>query len=86
MAESKKIKDHMNELKVIKHHIKPQDLEVGKEYHVPPFFSIKRMDILITSKVGSLVNFKILNDTDKTEKAMEESSILSRFIVPKLSY
>jgi hypothetical protein len=87
MAESKKIKDHMNELKVIKHHIKPQDLEVGKEYHVPPFFSIKRMDILITSKVGSLINFKIVSDsTDKTEKGMEESSILSRFIVPKRSY
>lgn len=87
MAESKKIKDHMDELKVIKHHINPKDLEVGKEYHVPPFFSIKRMDILITSKVGSLVNFKIVSDTtDKGEKAMEESSILSRFIVPKRKY
>jgi hypothetical protein len=86
MATSKKIKDHMNELKVIKHHIKPQELEVGKEYHVPPFFSIERMDILITSKVGSLVNFKIVGSNDNGEKAMEESSILSRFVVAKHSY
>ena len=84
---SKKIKDHMNELKVIKHHINPQDLEVGKEYHVPPFFSISRMDILITSKQGSLINFKIVGETaEKGEKAMEESSVLSRFIVAKHSY
>ena len=86
MATSKKIKDHMNELKVIKHHISPKDLEVGKEYHVPPFFSISRMDILITSKQGSLINFKILSGTDNTEKAMEESSVLSRFIVAKHKY
>ena len=84
MATSKKIKDHMDELKIIKHHIKPQDLEVGKEYHVPPFFSIDRMDILITSKEGSKISFKITGET--TEKAMEESSILSRFIVAKHSY
>jgi hypothetical protein len=45
------------------------------------------MDILITSKVGSRVNFKIVSDTtDKGEKAIEESSILSRFIVPKRKY
>jgi len=84
---TKKIKDHMEELKIIKHHIKPQELEVGKEYHVPPFFSIKRMDIQITSKEGSKVKFKITSDgTDKTEKSMEESSILSRFIVKKMTY
>ena len=76
---TKKIKDHMDELKVIKHHIKPQDLEVGKVYHVPPFFSIDRMDIIITSKKGSRISFKIAGEA--SEKSMEESSILSRFIV-----
>jgi hypothetical protein len=80
----KKIKDHMNELKVIKHHINPQELEIGKEYHVPPFFSIDRMDILITSKQGSLISFKIVGEND--EKSMEESSVLSRFIVAKHTY
>ena len=32
---ARKIKDHIDELKVIKHHIQPQELEVGEEYHVP---------------------------------------------------
>lgn len=84
---SKKIKDHIDELKVIKHHIDPQELEVGKEYHVPPFFSIKRMDIVITSKENGNIKFKITSDaTEKEEKTMEHSSILSRFIVKKMKF
>ncbi len=83
----KKIKDHIDELKVIKHHIEPQELEVGSEYHVPPFFSIKRMDILITSKEDNVVKFKITSDTtEKGEKTMEYSSILSRFLVKKMKF
>ena len=84
---SKKLKDHIDELKVIKHHIAPQTLEVGKEYHVPPFFTIKRMDIVITSTEGGVIKFKIINDpSEKDEKTMEQSSILSRFIVKKAKY
>lgn len=87
MATSKKIKDHIDELKVIKHHIVPQELEVGKEYHVPPFFSIKRMDIIITSNDNGVVKFKIISDsTEKDEKTMESSSILSRFLVKKRKF
>ena len=86
MAE-KKIKDCINELKVIKHHIKPQELEVGQEYHVPPFFSIKRMDILITSKEDDGIKFKITSDSsEKDEKTMAHSSILSRFVVKKMKF
>lgn len=84
---AKKIKDHIDELKIIKHHINPQELEVGKEYHVPPFFSIKRMDIVITSKDNESVKFKITsNTTEKDEKTMEQSSILSRFVVKKMKF
>lgn len=84
---AKKIKDHIDELKVIKHHINPQELEVGSEYHVPPFFSIKRMDIMITSKDNNVVKFKIINETtEKEEKTMEYSSILSRFLVKKMKF
>lgn len=86
MAEKKKIKDHINELKVIKPHIKPDNLKVGEEYHVAPFFSIERMDIVITSKEGSTVKFKILNSADKAEKEMDESCVLTRFIVKKLKF
>ena len=83
----KKIKDHIDELKVIKHHIDPQMLEVGEEYHVPPFFSIKRMDIVITSKDNGVIKFKISSDsTEKGEKTMEHSSILSRFLVKKMKF
>lgn len=86
MAE-RKIKDYINELKVIKHHISAQDIEVGEEYHVPPIISIKRMDIVITSKEGDVIKFKITNDTtQKDEKTMEYSSILSRFLVKKMKF
>ncbi len=84
---TKKLKDHIDELKVIKHHIVPQELEVGSEYHVPPFFSIKRMDIIITSKEDNVVKFKITSSTsEKDEKTMEFSSILSRFLVKKMKF
>jgi hypothetical protein len=87
MGDSKKIKDYINELKVIKHHINPQELEVGKEYHVPPFISIKRMDIVITSKADGIIKFKITSgSTEKDEKTMEYSSILSRFLVKKMEF
>ena len=86
MAE-RKIKDCINELKVIKHHIEPQELVVGQEYHVPPIISIKRMDIIITAKENDTIKFKITSDsTQKDEKSMERSSILSRFIVKKMKY
>jgi hypothetical protein len=87
MANDKRIKNHINELKVIKHHIMPKDLEIGVEYHVPPIISVKRMDIQITAKEGSVVKFKITSDTtEHGEKTMEESSILSRFIVKKHTF
>ena len=84
---TKKIKDCINELKVIKHHIQPQELEVGAEYHVPPFVSINRMDVVITSKENNVIKFRITSDSsDKTEKTMEYSSILSRFLVKKMKF
>jgi hypothetical protein len=84
---SKKLRDHIDELKVIKHHILPQAIKVGEEYHVPPFFTIKRMDIIITSTENGVVKFKILNDpSNKEEKTMEYSSILSRFLVKKVKF
>jgi hypothetical protein len=86
MATDRKIKDYMNELKVIKYHVKPNELNVGDEYHVPPIISIKRMNIVITGKQGNIVKFKITSDSDKTEKTMDETSILSRFIVKKMKY
>ena len=86
MAEQKKIKDYIDVLKLIKHHIEPKTLEVGEEYHVPPFFSIQRMDVVITSKKDSTIKFKILNSSDKSEKEMDESSVLSRFFVKKMKY
>ena len=87
MSEKRKIKDYINELKVIKHHISPKELEVGEEYHVPPFFSIKRMDIVITSNENGTAKFKIVSDsTEKGEKTMESSSILSRFLVKKMKF
>ena len=87
MAKERKIKDYINELKVIKHHISPTELEVGEEYHVPPFFSIKRMDIVITSNENGTTKFKIISDTaENGEKTMESSSILSRFLVKKMKF
>ena len=87
MAKERKIKDYIDDLKVIKHHIMPQDLEIGEEYHVPPIISVKRMDIVVTSKEGGVIKFKITSDTtEKGEKTLERSSILSRFIVKKLKY
>ena len=83
----KKLTDHINELKVIRHHINPLELEVGEEYHIPPFFSIERMDILITSKNDGVVKFKVTNNpSKKDEMAMEQSSILSRFVVKKMKF
>ena len=87
MTNDKRIKDHMNELKVIKHHILPQNLEIGAQYHVPPIFSVQRMDIEITAKKGSKISFKIIGETNVNgEKSMEESSVLSRFIVKKRKF
>ena len=83
---NKKIKEHMNELKVIGHHILPKDLKVGEVYHVPPIMTIKRMDILITSKDKNVVKFRITSDNSNEEKTMDESSILSRFIVKSLKF
>lgn len=83
----KKLKDYINELKVIRHHINPLELEVGEEYHIPPFFSINRMDILITSKENGVVKFKVTNDSSKKdEMTMEKTSILSRFVVKKMKF
>ena len=83
--EKRKIKDYIDELKLIKHHIPTQELEVGIEYHVPPIISISRMDILITEKEGNnSVKFKITSGgTENGEKTMADSSILSRFVVKK---
>lgn len=87
MAKERKIKDYIDDLKIIKHHINPQELEVGEEYHVPPIISIKRMDIIITSKENGVIKFKITsNTTEKGEKTMEHSSILSRFVVKKMKF
>ena len=84
---AKNLKDHVDELKAIKHHINPKELEIGEEYHVPPFITINRMDILITAREGSAIKFKIISDpSEKDEKKMEESSILSRFVVKKMKF
>ena len=86
MAESK-IKAHMEELKVLKSHIAIEDLEVGSEYHVPPFLSIKRMDIVVTGKEGNIIKFKITSDSNsKVEKTMDKTCILTRFLVKNTKY
>ena len=86
MAEKKTVKDNAAELRKIKHHIALDKLEVNKIYHIPPILTIERMDIQILGVEGDDIKFKRVDDTDKTEKSMKKSSILSRFLVKKLGY
>ena len=84
MAEKKTVKDNAAELRKIKHHIALDKLEVNKIYHIPPILTIERMDIQILGVEGDDIKFKRVDGTDKTEKSMKKSSILSRFLVKKL--
>jgi hypothetical protein len=86
MAEKKTVKDNAAELRKIKHHIALDKLEVNKIYHIPPILTIERMDIQILGVEGDDIKFKRVDGTDKTEKSMKKSSILSRFLVKKLGY
>lgn len=86
MAEKKTVKDNAAELRKIKHHIALDKLEVNKTYHIPPILTIDRMDIQILAVEGDDIKFKRVDSTDKTEKSMKKSSILSRFLVKKLPY
>ena len=86
MAEKKTVKDNAAELRKIKHHIALDKLEVNKIYHIPPILTIERMDIQILGVEGDDIKFKRVDSTDKTEKSMKKSSILSRFLVKKLGY
>jgi hypothetical protein len=87
MAEKKTVKDNAAELRKIKHHIALDKLEVNKIYHIPPILTIERMDIQILGVDGDDIKFKRVDSTtDKAEKSMKKSSILSRFLVKKLGY
>lgn len=86
MAEKKTVKDNAAELRKIKHHLELDKLEVNKIYHIPPILTIERMDIQILGVEGDDIKFKRVDGTDKTEKSMKKSSILSRFLVKKLRY
>ena len=86
MAEKKTVKDNAAELRKIKHHLPLDKLEVNKIYHIPPILTIERMDIQILGVEGDDIKFKRVDGTDKTEKSMKKSSILSRFLVKKLGY
>ena len=86
MAEKKTVKDNAAELRKIKHHIALDKLEVNKISHIPPILTIERMDIQILGVEGDDIKFKRVDGTDKTEKSMKKSSILSRFLVKKLGY
>ena len=86
MADKKTVKDNAAELRKIKHHLPLDKLEVNKIYHIPPILTIERMDIQILGVEGDDIKFKRVDGTDKTEKSMKKSSILSRFLVKKLPY
>jgi hypothetical protein len=87
MANENTIKSKQNELKKIKHHLDWTELEINKVYHIPPIITIERMDIEITAIDGDDIKFKRVDSTtDKTEKSMKKTSILSRFLVKKLKY
>jgi hypothetical protein len=86
MADKKTVKDNAAELRKIKHHLPLDKLEVNKIYHIPPILTIERMDIQILGVEGDDIKFKRVDGTDKTEKSMKKSSILSRFLVKKLGY
>lgn len=87
MANEKSLKNNATQLRQIKHHIDIDKLEVNKIYHIPPIITIERMDIQILAIEGDDIKFKrVDNTTDKDEKSMKKSSILSRFLVKKLPY
>lgn len=87
MAKNRKIKDYIDDLKVIKPHVLSNDIKVGDSFHVPPIISVKRMDIVITSKENNSFKFKITSDATETKEiVMDETSILSKFIVKKRKF
>ena len=87
MGEKRNIRNSQNELNKIKHHISWDSLEVNKVYHIPPVLTIERMDIMILGVEGDFIRFKRVDSTtDKDEKKMHKTSILSRFIVNKRKY
>ena len=82
MATDKTVKGNAAELRKIKHHIEADNLEVNSIYHIPPILTIERMDVQILGIDGDDIKFKRVDSTtDKSEKSMKKSSILSRFIV-----
>ncbi len=87
MAEKRTIESCKDELKKIKAHIHPSNLKVNKVYHIPPVITLERMDIMILGVVGDFIRFKRVDSTtDKDEKKMHKTSILSRFIVNRRKY
>lgn len=87
MAEERTIESCKDDLKKIKAHIHPSNLKNNKVYHIPPVITLERMDIMVLGFEGDYIRFKRVDSTtDKDEKKMHKTSILSRFIVNKRKY
>lgn len=86
MGKERTIKSCKKELQQITHHIKWEDLEINKVYHVPPIITLNRMDIVILSKDNDTITFKEVGSSKNEESKMHKTSILSRFLVRKKEY
>ena len=87
MAEKRTIESCKDDLKKIKPHIHPTNLKINKVYHIPPVITLERMDVIILGLEDDFIRFKrVDSSTDKDEKKMHKTSVLSRFLVNKKKF
>ena len=59
-----------------------EDIKVGTVYHVPPFLTTKRKDIIITSKTDYSISYREVNGNNKILYTAYPTNLLVNFLVP----